>query len=130
MSRLSTLVAFLLAALWLPAALHCELEAADVHFLTHEAHHSDGADHDHGTGADDEHHAFKDAPFTVSAPAVKILPPVDSLSAALLSFLAIGREEVASALSPERHPPPLELTVAWQFMDRAAPPARAPALNV
>ncbi len=129
MSRLRPLVLLLLAALWLPATLHCELEDAEVHFLTHDDHHHSDAHHDHGTGEEDEHHAFKDTPYSASTSAVKVLPPGDSLSVVLLALLATGREEATPDLSPDRHPPPLELKVAWQFLSRAAPPARAPSLN-
>ncbi len=128
-SRMTKLTALLLVALWLPASLHCKLEAADVHFLTHDDHHHADTDQDHGNGTEDEHHAFMDAPYTAGATAVKILPPGDSLSVVLLALIASGREVVVSQLSPDRHPPPLELKSAWQFLARAAPPARAPSLN-
>lgn len=129
MSRLVKLTALLLATLWLPASLHCELEAADIHFLTHEHDHHDSAAHDQGTGTDDAHHAFKDAPVTAGKPVTKLLLPAQAQSLGLLTCLATPWDNPTLVLSPERHPPPPELRVAWQFLSRAAPPARAPSLH-
>jgi hypothetical protein len=127
-SRLMKFAALLLATLWLPATLHCQLEAAEIHFLTHD--HEESEHHDgHDGGPDDEHHAFKDPSVTLTKSVVKILPPGHAQALVLVALLATARDNPTSALSPERHPPPLELKVAWQFMDRAAPPARAPSLN-
>jgi hypothetical protein len=126
--RLLKVAALLLATLWLPATLHCQMEAAEVHFLTHD-HEGDEEHHDYGDGSGDEHHAFKDPSVTLSKPVVKILPPSHTQALVLVALLATARDNPTSTLSPERHPPPLELKVAWQFMDRAAPPARAPSLN-
>jgi hypothetical protein len=129
----------LLSVLWLPAILHCELEAADIRLLTHDHHHEHDVDHTHGAeaGHQDSHghdsgdgaHALKDTPFTAGLPGVKVLPPSDSVSPALRALLSLPRLCVEPALSPERHPPPPGLQAAWQFIARAAPPARAPSLN-
>lgn len=123
------LTAALLALLWLPAALHCQLEGADIPFLTHDLDHDDAPDHDHGTSTEDEHHAFKDTPIAASKLTTKILPPDHVPFLVLLAHLATGRDALVSRLSPKRHLPPLKLTVAWQFIVRAALPARAPSLN-
>lgn len=125
-SRLMKLAALLLATLWLPAALHCQLEGADIHFLTHDIAHNDSADHDHGTGPDDGHHAFKDTPVTASKPVMKLLLPAQAQSLVLLACLVTTWDNPTLVLSPARHAPPPELMVAWQFVRRAAPPARAP----
>lgn len=125
-SRLRLTFALLLAALWLPAVLHCQLEAADVPFLTHDHDHGVEVEHAHGTGSGDDHHAFKDTPVRASKVVVKLLPPGHSQAIVLLRWLGTGADAGLPALSPERHPPPLELRVAWHFLARAAPPARAP----
>lgn len=114
-------------ALWLPAMLHCELEAAEVSFLTHDDHHSAP---DHSTSADDEYHVLKEAAFTVGVPSLKVLPPADALAVAFV-VLAIDTGKTAEpVLSPYRHPPPPELAVGWHFVRRAAPSPRAPSVRV
>lgn len=120
--------ALLLAALWLPAVLHCQLEAAEVDILTHD-HDSPAVDHQHDTGNEGEHHAFADTPVSLTKHATKLLPP------ATLSWAIVPPDSVfpagdsTTALSPEHHPPPYRLSAGWQFVTRAAPPVRAPSLN-
>jgi hypothetical protein len=136
MSRLRPLFALFLSVLWLPAVLHCELEAANIQLLTHDHHHEHDLDHahhaadqhdaNHGHGSDEGTHALDDTPFTATAPGLKVLPPADAVSPVLLALLSLPQKLAEPALSPERHPPPLELAAAWQFVSRAAPPARAP----
>ena len=130
MSRLSKLAAVLLVALWLPATLHCALESADVAFLTHDDH-----EHHHNVpagGRDDggeAGHAIEYSAYTANTPSLKVPPPSDSLSALFAALVLSSSVCVEPPLSPARHAPPLELRVAWQFLTRAAPPVRAPALN-
>jgi hypothetical protein len=129
----------LLSALWLPAILHCELEAADVRLLTHDHHHEHAADHahhapdqpdsDHGHGATDGPHALEDTPFTATTPGLKVPPPADFVSPVLFALLSLPPYFAEPILSPERHPAPPDLQAAWQFLTRAAPPARAPSLH-
>lgn len=127
MIRFGRVLLFALLALWLPATLHCRLEAAgvfDVHCSGEET---------AQTGeecADDvcptvEQGLYKDssATFAVAAPAECHVPDCCAL------LLALDRLVVEPALSPARHAPPPELSVTWQFVTRAAPPARAPSLN-
>lgn len=114
-------------ALWLPAMLHCELEAAEVDFLTHDDHH--GAQGP-GAGSSDPHHVLKEGAVAASAPSLKILPPTDTLAIVLVA-LTVGRIRSAGfGLSPDRHPPPPELAVGWHFVRRAAPSPRAPSVRV
>jgi len=125
--RFGRFLLFALLALWLPATLHCKLEAAGV-FAEHcTDEHSPATD----TGCTDdacptiEDGLFKDsaAKLTVAAPAECHIP------ACCAHLLAPDRLVAEPALSPVRHAPPSELTVRWQFITRAAPPARAPSLN-
>ena len=122
-SRLRKLAALFLVALWLPATLHCQMEAAEVHFLTHDDH---SASTDHCPNQHDDHHALKDAPITASTSSLKVPPPSNSLSFVLFALVDADHYSAAPALSPTRREPPLELKVAWQFSTRAAPPSQAP----
>lgn len=124
------IAALLLLALWLPALLHCRLEAAGVLF---------------GTGCCDEDHA--------SAPATPESCDSDSCGVAEGEFTAPSSTAVAAS-APVLHaclldlelawtafplsPPPPEGIVeaaaaprefirTWAFVVRAAPPPRAPA---
>jgi hypothetical protein len=130
MSRFARCLILALVALWLPATMHCRLEAAELF----EAH----------VGCSSEHHAkpipdqcsdslcptvesslFQSAgnDLKASAPDAHVCPLLFALCGLLYPEFA------ASSLSPERFPPPLDLKVAWQFIQRAAPLARAPGLN-
>lgn len=127
MKHTSRLVALLLLALWLPAMLHCELEAADVHILTHDDHH--GAQGP-GAGSSDPHHVLKEGAVAASAPSLKILPPTDTLALVLVALAVDRVRSDEFVLSPDRHPPPPELAVGWHFVRRAAPSPRAPSVRV
>ncbi len=122
------LAALLLATLWLPATLHCEFESANIAFLTHDDHEHH---HDIPAGSHSENeeagHAIEYTPYTATTPSLKVPPPTDSLST-LLAALAWPASvcSIEPPLSPARHRPPPEWRVAWQFITRAAPPARAP----
>jgi hypothetical protein len=122
--RLGRFLLFALLALWLPATLHCKLEAAGV-FEEHCTDENASATDD--GCADDacptiEEALFKDSAdhLTVAAPAECHVPDCCAL------LLALDRLGAEPTLSPVRHAPPSELTVRWQFITRAAPPARAP----
>lgn len=127
MIRFGRFLLFALLALWLPATLHCKLEAAGVF----EEHCTDEGSSATDAGCTDdacptiEDALYKDsaAKLTVTAPAECHIPDCCAL------LLTLDRLTVAPALSPLRHAPPPELRVTWQFVTRAAPPARAPALN-
>jgi hypothetical protein len=119
---------FALLALWLPATLHCRLEAAGVF----DPHCSEEQSAQAGEDCTDdvcptvEDGLYKDsaATFTVAAPAECAVPAGGAL---LLALIRLAAEPV---LSPVCHEPPSELTVRWQFITRAAPSARAPSLTV
>lgn len=123
--RLRRLLTFALLALWLPATLHCDLEAAGLAlpFICH--------DHDTATRsdrpcADDDCHALDRASYTAFA-LTKLV------SATVLSVLARLPESIETPVNgvrPERTDAPRELRRTWQFDTRAAPPARAPSALV
>lgn len=124
MIRFGRVLLFALLALWLPATLHCRLEAAGF-FEPHCAEEQAAAT---GTDCKDdacpavEQDLYKDssAAVIVAAPLECHVPDCGAL------LLSPDRLAVEPTLSPVRHAPPSELTVRWQFIARAAPPARAP----
>jgi len=128
--RLLQSVAVFLLALWLPATLHCDLEAAAL-WLDHGEHAGEaccvpsmGCTHD---GCDTlEGGALKltDSPARVPLPALHACiclicatpPPADNLAA---TGSARAADSLATAWVPR-----------WHFVRRAAPLSRAPALLV
>jgi hypothetical protein len=124
--RFGRVLLFTLLALWLPATLHCKLEAAGVF-----AEHCTDAGSSGDTGCtDDACPTIEDALYKDSAAKLMVAAPAEChVGDVCAPLLALDRLAVEPALSPIRHVPPLELRVAWQFLTRAAPPARAPSLN-
>jgi hypothetical protein len=128
--RLKSIVALLLAALWLPASSHALLEHFELIHHVHADHEEDSeGSHEHGT----DNHAAADG--LCLAPSVKT-PLSKPVAVVLLPWLAVS--PLTSALnfpalpspygpSPPGTAPP-ELSHRWQFSFRAALPARAPSL--
>jgi hypothetical protein len=128
MLRFGRVLLLALLALWLPATLHCRLEAAgffDSHCEGEQTAAAAGDDCADDVCPTIEQGLYKDssATFKVAAPAECHIP------ACCAHLLVPEPVIVASPLSPVRHAPPSELTVRWQFIARAAPPARAPSRN-
>lgn len=128
--RLRLILALFLCALWLPATLHCDLGAAGFAeaVFDHEDHPGTADASPHGDACDVVESGWvkrASADLTVAAPAD---------CPCLLGCLALLGATAATAapvLAPTLHTVPPELAVTWQFVARAAPPARAPAsLNV
>lgn len=123
--RLRQLVALAVLTLWLPATLHCALEAAgfEIVFVCHDHDAQDASDH-HCT--DDACHALEGAAFKPAANTAVLTPP--ALCACLLCFVA---PPLAIDLTPpsgisDRIVAPPEVARTWHFVARAAPPPRAP----
>ena len=127
MIRFGRCLLFALLALWLPATLHCQLEAAGV-FAEHC---TDEGSLATNTGCtDDACPTIEDALYKDSAASLTVAAPAEChIPDCCVRLLAADRRAAAPALSPTRHAPPPELRVTWQFITRAAPPARAPSLN-
>ena len=126
MSRLHRLASLVLVALWLPVTLHCELEATGLFGPLTECVAS-GDD----CCADTDCITVEEALFKESATALMVSAP--AAASCLVSFAVTVPPAVHFAgpvLASARPAPPPELAVAWQFLSRAAPPARAPALDV
>jgi len=125
--RLRHLLALALALLWLPATLHCDLEAAGLGqaFGCHEE-----SAHDPHHCSDDSCHAIESLTYKIDTAPVKILPPALGLfnhcplSPAPLFAPPVGE---LSVCRPSEPPP---LARHWRFARRAAPPARAPSCLV
>lgn len=114
-------VAFLLLTLWLPATEHCALEDAG---LTHSDHHSSSCK---DVCQDDACHSIEGISYPKVSSDLRVLPPTVSFAYCLLSVLVapvlVEREPVSLATEP----PELQaLCRTWQFVRRAALPARAP----
>lgn len=117
MPRLLKIASLLLLAAWLPATLHCQIEAAGLHTDADECcpHAADGC-------ADTicpsvEENLIKDTnPLAVPTAPEQDQAPFQTVTAER------GQSETAviARLSGD-HPPPLELTAGWQFARRAAP---------
>ena len=125
MFRPIKIVALLLLALWLPTTLHCELETSGL-FETLTECVAAGDDCCDDTNCV----SLEDALYKESAQGLKVSAP-DATSCTVCLAVAVTPNSFFAdpVLSAARQEPPPELGVAWQFLTRAAPPARAPALN-
>ena len=128
MSRFARTLLLLLVAAWLPVTLHCRLEAAGLLDQHDGCCVMEQAATPASDCKDDVCPTVEEALYKESAQSLKVAAPAVAECFVCLAHLA--EPAVAEPiLSPERHAPPLELAVAWQFIARAAPPARAPSLN-
>jgi hypothetical protein len=132
MSRLVRTLLFTLLAAWLPVTLHCRLEAAGVFTSPDECCSAATTAAIPDTDCkDDACPTVEDALFKESSASLKVAAPAVTGCFACLALVTLERDRCASpTLSRARHAPPPELRVGWQFLSRAAPPARAPSLNV
>ncbi|MET0262076.1 MAG: hypothetical protein ABW223_04210 [Rariglobus sp.] len=117
MRRLFSSIVWLLAVLWLPATMHCGLEAAGVFDHGH-------ADTDHGCAvacSADACANVEDGNYKTPSGALKIPAPVLTLCVfQLIDLLPENRDVVMVTVSPERSDPPPELACTWQFTARTA----------
>ncbi len=129
-SRWLKAASLLLLAVWLPATLHCRLESAGLIAPHHEECEDDAG---RGTATDCKDDACPTVEETLikdSSTDLVVSAPADCTCALCVAALLCACDGCAEpALSPARHAPPPGLTVAWQFLLRAAPLARAPSLN-
>ena len=127
MSRLARMLLLTLVAVWLPVTLHCRLEAAGFYDADDCCVAEQPADVA-GDCKDDACPTVEDALYKESGQSIKVAAPDISLCFACLALVPepTAREPELSSASQA---PPLEIEAAWQFISRAAPPARAPSLN-
>ncbi len=119
--RLLRLLACALLAVWLPATMHCQIEAAGLRTSATEC-----CEHDVQGCADTicpsiEQNLIKDtSPVTVS-------PALDGCECHFCAVPAVACPAHAVILIfPFETATPPELAVRWQFLARAVAPARAP----
>lgn len=127
MSRLARMLVLTLVAAWLPVTLHCRLEAAGFYDADDCCVAEQPIDIA-GDCKDDACPTVENALYKESGQSLKVAAPELSHCFACLALVldpAVG----AMVPSTARHAPPPELEAAWQFIARAAPPARAPSLN-
>jgi hypothetical protein len=118
------LVAFLLLTLWLPATEHCDLESAGFTILAHDDHHSSSCK---DSCQDDACHSIEGISYPKASSDLRVLPPTVSFAYCLLSVLAAPVVVQCEPVSLATAPPELQaLCRTWQFVRRAALPARAP----
>ena len=128
MQRLRRILALVLVALWLPATLHCDLEAAGLSTLFHcVTDHHVSADSTHSESARDACDVVETGAFMPAADTATLPPP--TLHALLLDFLfvptVLALKPPARGLCEQISAPP-EVARTWHFVIRAAPPPRAP----
>lgn len=118
-------VSLLLLALWLPATLHCDLEAAGLNppALTCQDEHAPD-----GHAAQDNCALVENGQYHTGI--VLLKAPAPSLLLCTLCCVALLAPQPVTAplVSPERTDSPPELIRVWSFDRRAALPARAPTL--
>jgi hypothetical protein len=126
-TRLVRIVLFTLVAAWLPVTLHCKLEAAGF-FAPHDGCAMEQSASVPGSDCrDDACPTVEASLYRETSSALKIVAPSVPDCFAWLAIIVIERTpRPEPTLSPARRAPPLELRVAWQFLSRAAPLARAP----
>ena len=127
MKSLFKLVALALLAFWLPATLHCDLNAAGISLNTSGEHH-DSTCQDSCTR--DTCNVVEDASYAKSASSLRVLPPSDSSFTFCLLHLLTAPTPRLTASEPVSFtddPPALQaLHRTWHFVRRTALPARAP----
>jgi hypothetical protein len=121
-SPLGRIAAILLLSLWLPATLHCAVEAAGLHGWP--GCHNESL-HDPAHHQADACHPLEGTEYKPETAPLKVQPPpLGWLAVSLFaSPLAPPKTEPSRTLPPPREP---ESVATWRFVERAAPPARAP----
>jgi hypothetical protein len=126
-SRLMKLAALLLATLWLPATLHCQLESLGLDALFACADQPAETAHTNGdTCADDGCQTIESGQFALSKSKLdlSLLPALACVCVACFQHLAPPAP--APEISAVHQDETLPLQRTWQFARRAALPARAP----
>lgn len=131
MPRLLKITALLLATLWLPATVHCQLETLGFQAVFACADAADSSDHARGAACGDE------SCQTIEAGQVALAKPrIDAPALTLASLIPFCLFEIpapapAPGFTPLAQEETLPLQRTWPFDRRAALPARAPdSLNV
>lgn len=125
MRRLFSIVACLLAVLWLPATLHCGLETAG---LWHHSHDEETTNVNCATVCGAEACAMvEEGAYKNPTELLKVPTPLFVLCVMHHAIPSVDVRFVETP-SPEQTESPPELTRTWQFVARAALPPRAPSI--
>jgi hypothetical protein len=121
------IVALLLALVWLPATLHCGLEAAGL------LEHADACCHgEHADAAKPTHcgvagcGVVESGDYQPSYSLLKVSAPVAVICFSSLIELTACLPGEPAIVAPEKAESPLEIRRTWQFLARAALSPRAP----
>lgn len=126
-SRLCRLIAILLLALWLPATLHCGLEAAGAIAGEGCAKAAEPSSAPTAHCEDDGCKTIEEGLYRPTTPLLKGAAAPVALCLCLIWQDTLEPYPVARpALSSASHVEPFEFTVPWQFVQRAAPLPGAP----
>ncbi len=133
MLRVFKSISLLLAMLWLPATLHCAIEASGLieHLsLCHADHASQHEKHDHGCpcSASDDHsdscHVIEGGDYRITNSAPVFSAPL--FTALTLIVVAPPVVEQPATISPAHTDAPPELARTWHIAEHRAPAPRAP----
>jgi hypothetical protein len=128
-SRLMKFAALLLATLWLPATLHCQLEGLGLDTLfacadqPAETAHTDG-----DTCADDGCQTIESGQFAITKSKLDLSQPPALACVCVACFQHLAPPAPAPEIFAVHQDKMLPLQRTWQFARRAALPARAPSL--
>ena len=128
-------IALLLLAVWLPATLHCEVEAAEIALHLAGCTETDATDHHHDVAPENciaDNCATVEGSFTAnsSSPAAARAPVVSAAPfIALVSVpaFALSPPPVTGVIEALAAPP--QISRSWIFVLRAAPWPGAPSLS-
>ena len=121
------IIALVLLALWLPATMHCDLEAAGVKGIL--------GCHDHEAPCNthctvDACHSIEGVSYQFDSSVTKAPQPSLSLLVLPIALVVPAFVETPREGEIERASAPPEVARTWHFVMRAAPPARAPSRAV
>ena len=132
--RLQRITAFVLFALWLPATLHSDLEAAEINYVfgghDHASlarQHSDCA---HDRGDDEVPHSTDGVSYRHDSQDLKVPLPAFAFLYPVEVILLFALSDLPAKFIAKIGDAPPEVARTWHFLRRAAPPPRAPSLVV
>ncbi len=134
MQRLQRIITFVLFALWLPATLHSDLEAAGINYIFggHDPsslarEHSDCA---HDRADDEVQHSTDGVSYRLDSLDLKMPLPAFAFLAPVGAIPLFAPIDLLAKFAAETGAAPPEVARTWHFLRRAAPPPRAPSLVV
>ena len=126
MLRFTKLVSLLLVSLWLPATLHCQLEALGLHALFSCPETAAHSDHTENDCAYDGCKTVESGQIVFSQSRIIPAPLPASVCAVMHYLLQVAPRTAAPESFAIHQNETLPIQRTWQFVRRAALPARAP----